>query len=361
LTPEQRAQKEVPWAQNYGRYLELCRTAYDTVAALPDLHPDLIVGHCGLAPTFFLSDRLGCPVVNYCEYYFAQAHRDLTYRVDLPPAEPAPFFPRCINAATLVSLVAGNSAYAPTQWQRQSFPKRFWPKIEVHFDGVDTQLYSPRPGKPVIAGEAIPADTRLVTYVARGLESMRGFDLFMQVAQRIARERSDVLFVIAGDEQTYYGWDKLHTGQPSFKQWVLSRGDYDLSRFRFVGHIPPAELADLLCRSDLHFYLTVPFVLSWSLFNALACGCVVLASDVAPMREVITPGRTGLLEPFFDIERLAETALQVLADPGRYRPLGQAARALIEEQYSLEAAIPPLKDYFDKVVAAGKGQAPPCQ
>ena len=49
------------------------------------------------------------------------------------------------------------------------------------------------------------------------------------------------------------------------------------SRFRFLGHVEPEILAAVLRRSDLHVYLSVPFVLSWSVLNALACGCVVLA------------------------------------------------------------------------------------
>jgi glycosyltransferase involved in cell wall biosynthesis len=355
LTPAFRSQKNVPWAQSYGHYLELCQAGYEAVRGIPDLHPDLVVGHAGLAPTLFLSELLDCPVINYCEYYFALQHRDLTYRIDLPPAEPALFFPRCINAATLASLLACDAGYAPTQWQRRSFPQRFWPKIEVYFDGIDTDLYRPRRSNLVVNGQHIPAETRVVTFVARGLESMRGFDLFMKVAERLCRERSDLLFVVVGDEETYYGWDQFHTGQRSFKEWVLSQGDYDLSRFVFLGHVEPARLAEVLCRSDLHFYLSVPFVLSWSLLNAMSCACVVLGSDVDPVREVIAPGRCGLLEPLFDTERLTETALRVLANPGSYRPLGQAARALVEENYSLDVCIPRLKNYFERVAQTGPG------
>jgi glycosyltransferase involved in cell wall biosynthesis len=194
----------------------------------------------------------------------------------------------------------------------------------------------------------VPEGTRIVTYVARGLESMRGFDLFMRMAARICRERSDVLFVVAGGDESYYGWDSHFTGQGSFKQWVLGRVEHDPGRFVFLGQVEPEQLARVLARSDLHVYLTVPFVLSWSLFNALACGCVVLASDVEPVREVIEPGVDGLVEPLFDVERLTETALRVLADPPAFRPLGEAGRRRMEERYSLEVAIPGLKDYFER-------------
>jgi glycosyltransferase involved in cell wall biosynthesis len=343
-----------PWAQRYGHALTVGRDVYEAVRTHHELRPDLVVGHGGLTPTLFLRDHLTCPIVDYCEYYFAVHGRDLTYRVDLPPVEPTPFFPRCINAATLVNLVASDAGYTASDWQRCSFPERFRDKIEVHFDGIDTQLYCPSLGPRRVAGQNLPPGTRVVTFVARGLESMRGFDLFMQVAQRIHAERADVLFVVVGSEETYYGWDRLFTTKSTFREWVFNQGKYNVNRFLFLGHLEPAELADVLCLSDLHVYLSVPFVVSWSLFNALACGCTVLASDTAPVREVIEPGRTGLLEPLFDLERMAGTALRVLKDPEAYRSLGEAARALMQEKYSLDVAVPQFKGYFERVAASGR-------
>jgi glycosyltransferase involved in cell wall biosynthesis len=296
-----------------------------------------------------LREVVDCPIITYCEYYFANSHRDISYRIDLPPAEPAPFFPRCINAPTLATLVECDAGYSATRWQKQSFPRRFHSKIEVHFDGIETELYHPGPAPRRIGETAIPAGTRVVTFVSRGLESIRGFDLFMKVAHRIAQTRTDVVFLVVGGEEIHYGWDKLHTGLPSFKQWALSQENYDLSRFIFLGRVLPDQLADILRISDLHIYLTAPFVLSWSLLDAMASGCVVLAADVPPVREVIDPDANGLLEPLFDIERLTETALRVLTDPAAFTPLGQAARRTIEDGYSLETCISPLAKYFERV------------
>ena len=352
LSAEFRSDPPTPWPQIYGRYLDLCRGVFEGLRQWPDPRPDLVVAHGGRgAPTLFLRELLDCPILNYCEYYFAPNHCDISYRIDLPPAEPAEFFPRCINAPVLTSLVDCDGGYSPTHWQRASFPTRFQHKIEVHFDGIDAELYCPRQVPRIIGGRAIPEDTRIVTFAARGLESMRGFDIFMRLAQRIARERPDVIFAVAGGEEIYYGWDKLHTGQPSFKQWVLSQGEFDLSRFLFLGRVLPEQLADLMALSDLHIYLTVPFVLSWSMLDAMASGCVVLASEVPPVREFIEPGVTGLTEPFFDVDRLSKTALEVLDDPASFAPLRIAARRLIEEHYSLDVCVPKLAAYFER---AGK-------
>jgi glycosyltransferase involved in cell wall biosynthesis len=351
--PEPFKDAQTPWPQVHGRTLDLGRAVFETVRAL-GIRPDLVVGHGGLTPTLFLRELLDCPLVDYCEYYFAPRGRDLTYRVDLAPVEPELYFPRCINAATLLNLAAADSGLTPTQWQRQSFPERWRSKIEVHFDGIDTDLYRPREVPRRIAGEPIPAETRIVTFAARGLESMRGFDLFVQVARRVMRETGDVIFVVAGDDGVYYGWDCERTGGQSFKDWALERADVDRTRFVFLGQVEPEELARTFCLSDLHIYLTVPFVLSWSFFDALACGCVVLASDVPSVREVVATGRDALLEPLFDVDRLAETTLRVLNNPAEFRPLGQAGRESMSNHYGIDACLPLLKDYLERVANHGK-------
>jgi glycosyltransferase involved in cell wall biosynthesis len=348
--------KPTPWPQIYGKFLGLAKAVYEGVRDRPALRPDLVVGHGGRgSPTMFLPEVVDCPIINYCEYHFAKSHSDISYRVDLPPAsEVAPFFPKCINAPVLLGLVHMDSGYSATEFQKSSFPERFRHKIEVQFDGIDTHMYRPRKKVPRQAGgKSIPPGTKIVTFVARGLESVRGFDIFLKVARRIAQARPDVLFVIAGTDHVFYGWDALHTGQANFREWAMGRIDHDPEKFLFLGHIEPERLAELLCLSDLHLYLTVPFVLSWSLINAMSCGCTVLASDVPPVREVIEPGVTGLVEPLFDADRLAETALKVLDDPAAYKPLGKAARALILEKYGLEVCVPKLKDYFERVASAG--------
>ncbi len=357
LAAEHRNSDGVPWPQVHGHYLEQCQAVLGAVKASAWPRPDLIVAHGGRgAPTIFLREAIDCPIIVYCEYYFALRRGDISYRIDLPAAEPAPFFPRTINAATLCALVDCDAGYSATRWQKQSFPARFQHKIETYFDGIDVQLYKPGPAPRSIAGRSIPPGTRVVTFASRGLESIRGFDIFMEVADRIARARQDVIFVVVGGEEIHYGWDKLHTQAPSFKEWVLKRRTYDLDRFLFLGRILPEELATILRLSDLHLYLTAPFVLSWSMVSAMATGCVVLASDVAPVRELIDPGINGLAEPLFDVDRLCEQALAVLDDPGAYAPLGRRARALVEERYSLEACIPPLGDFLERVAGRTLGQ-----
>jgi glycosyltransferase involved in cell wall biosynthesis len=110
--------------------------------------------------------------------------------------------------------------------------------------------------------------------------------------------------------------------------------------------------------SDLHVYLTVPFVLSWSLMDALARGATVLASDTSPVRDVIEHNHNGLLTNFFDVEAMAGAAEQVLDAPQDFKHLGRNGVALIHDRYRLEVCLPQMRQlYADAVSARAKGTA----
>jgi glycosyltransferase involved in cell wall biosynthesis len=259
-----------------------------------------------------------------------------------------------------------DSAYTPTEFQKLRFPVEYQSKLQTIFDGVDRSVYHDYGGmlrQPdtarTVAGITIQAGTRLVTYVSRGFESMRGFDIFMRTAQRIEQEYPDVLFLVVGADRVAYGGDLSHIHPAtSFKQWVLARHGMDLTKFRFVGLLPPEELGRVLAASDLHIYLTVPFVLSWSMMNAMSCGAVVLGSDTAPVREMLRDGHNGLLADFFDVDGLAEKAARVLRDPASYRALGHAAQKSITDQYSLDVTLPKMLDLYDRAIATRRDKPP---
>jgi len=343
-----------------------CDGVYQAMKKIRDYKPDLIVGHSGFGSTLFLRELYpDVPCINLFEYYY-RAHgpdSDMDFRTDLGwVLEPVKYHrARCRNAMILLDLQNCDAAYAPTQFQRSRFPAEYLPKIEAIFDGVDRTVYHgfdetlrPRLGQRTprtICGVAVPANTRIVTYVSRGFESMRGFDIFMRVAKRIAQEFADVIFIIVGTDRIAYGGDSSYIGSAkSFREWVLSREEFDLGRFAFVGQVPPLELARLLAATDLHIYLTVPFVLSWSMVNAMSCGAVVLGSATGPVQEMIRDGENGLLADFFDIEGFAAKALGVLTDPDAFRPLGRAAEQMIADHYSMEATIPKMVDLYERTV-----------
>jgi glycosyltransferase involved in cell wall biosynthesis len=172
----------------------------------------------------------------------------------------------------------------------------------------------------------------------------------MQTAKLLCQRRRDVLFFVVGEDRICYGGDEEFIGQKSFKEWVLARDSYDLSRFVFTGPMPVGALAQPFALSDLHIYLTVPFVLSWSLLNALACGVTVLASNTAPVREVVEHGKNGLLTEFFDVEGLANLAGHVLDTPADYKHLGRAGVEMVRQRYSLDVCLPRMLVLYEDTV-----------
>jgi glycosyltransferase involved in cell wall biosynthesis len=342
----------------------------------PDIKPDLIVGHSGFGSTLFLRELYpNVPVINFFEYYYLphDVDSDMDFRKDLawPTHDLTYLRSRCRNAMILLDLQNCQAAYTPTEFQRSRFPAELRPRIRTIFDGVDRAMYhgydeTLRPpvaqrGERTLAGVKVGPNTRVVTYVSRGFESMRGFDKFMQAADLIAKQYPDVLFVVVGTDRIAYGGDENYIApHKTFKEWTLAKHKPDLSKFAFVGRLAPEELAKLLASGDLHIYLTVPFVLSWSMMDAMSCGAVVLGSDTAPVREMIRDGENGLLADFFSPEAIAAKAVEVLRDPDAARPMGRAAEQMIVERYSLEAVLPRMLQLYERAASIKlQGWPPP--
>jgi glycosyltransferase involved in cell wall biosynthesis len=177
----------------------------------------------------------------------------------------------------------------------------------------------------------------------------------MRAAKRIGQLYPDVVFLVVGSERVAYGGDLRYTGdKKSFARWVLSRDSYDPAKVKLLGNVTAKALGRLLAATDLHIYLTAPFVLSWSMMDAMSCGAVVLGSDTGPVREMIVDGENGLLADFFDVEGIAQKAVRVLRDPAAFRPLGRAAEHMIGERYSVAAVLPKMLRLYEEA-ADGRG------
>jgi glycosyltransferase involved in cell wall biosynthesis len=234
---------------------------------------------------------------------------------------------RVMNAPLLMSLDAGDWGIAPTQWQKRQFPAVHAPRISVVHDGIDTDAVCPR--KENIEEE-------LVTYVARNLEPYRGFHSFMRAIPEIQRRRPKARIVIVGGDGISYS-ARLPPGQ-TYRQRMLREldGKIDLSRVTFTGRIPYADYLALLRRSSVHVYLTYPFVLSWSMLEAMASGCLLVASRTPPVEEVIEDGKNGLLVDFFSTEQIAARVEYALARQKELEELRSNARATVEKRFDLK-------------------------
>jgi glycosyltransferase involved in cell wall biosynthesis len=344
-----------PVAEVVDRPLSHALGVYRTLQRHAEIKPDLVVAHGSYGSSLFLPYLYDCPVVNFFEYFYRPVGQDLGYHPEQVVTETHLLRCKAANAMTLLELEDCDLAWCPTEDQRRLMPSAYRRKVEVVHDGIDTSVFKRDPHAPrrLPDGTPIDADTRIVTYATRGFEMIRGFDTFMKAAKLIYPQYPNVLFVVAGTDKVFYGSDGQRGSEPSFRERLLKDGDYDLSKFRFVGKIPQAALARLFAVSDLHVYLTAPFFTSWSPLEAMSSGCVLLASDQSCVRQYLTPGVNGLLCGFLDAEDLAQQAVAVLKDPPAYRPLGQAARRTIEQAWSIDVTLPKIRAMLERAAAKG--------
>jgi glycosyltransferase involved in cell wall biosynthesis len=352
-------------AVTWSRALErsLCY-AYGCWEVLDQKRPrpiDLIVGRsaglgsCLFAPVYWPA----APVINFLDYYYHAHHNDLAGEAG-PETPPAYFhWRRSMAAIELLDLEQTSLGWTPTEWQRRLFPAEYRDQFLVLHDGIDTNRFAHSAwhargtGPRSIAGRVIPDSTRVVSFIARSLDRLRGFDRFLAVAEAVLRARRDVLIIVAGDPIVRRGLDVAFHNKDYPAQLLAGRPPVDRDRLWFLGPVSPSTVAEVLAGSDLHIAPGRPYPVARSLLEAMAAGCVVLASDTEPHREVITPGQTGLLAGGHDTEALARQALAVLADPEAARPLGTAAAALVRQRYSQDVCLPRLAEQLSELVGAG--------
>ena len=339
--------------QNFENCVWEAHGVYEMLKQRPEIQPDLIVAHTGFGSSLFLPFLYDAPIINFVELYYRPVGGDVGFRKELPVSEETLLRLQTKNAMIQADLANCDRGWTPTQYQRDFFPPEFRSKIEVIFDGIDTAIYHRRDNpQRLINGKLLaPPGKRIVTYVARGFEKMRGFDIFMEASRLIAEQYPDVLFVVVGKDTVHYGSDLKYFKEATYREHLLASGRYDLSKYLFTGFVSEETLAEILSISDLHIYLTEPFIASWSMVDAMSCGVVLLASDQRCVREYVEPGKNGLLVDFFDVEGLAKQAVEVLRDPVAYRPLAEAAMQTVRENYSVDVAMPRLKTFFETVAA----------
>jgi glycosyltransferase involved in cell wall biosynthesis len=223
-----------------------------------------------------------------------------------------------------MALDASDAGMAPTLWQQSRFPTVYRSGIRVIHDGIDTDRVTP--GRP---------EEELVTYVSRNLEPYRGFHTFMRAIPEIQRRRPKARIVIVGGDEVSYS-PRLPEGR-TYRQRLLAEldGRIDLSRVRFMGRVPYSDYLALLRRSAAHVYLTYPFVLSWSMLEAMSAGCLVVGSRTAPVQEVLRDGENGFFVDFFSPQAIAERVAYALEHQADLQPLRQRARQTVVERYDL--------------------------
>ena len=299
--------------------------------------PDIIIGHVGWGElTFFKQLWPDVPIIGYFEYYYNMTGGLVGFDPDEPISEHAPYMNHARNLVPLANIETVDLGHCPTVWQRDRFPQSFHDKLYVCHDGIRTDQLRPDPNARLRLGRLpnpLTREDEVVTYLARNLEKARGFHIMMRALPRILKERPKARVVIVGGNDVSYGGPSKHPGGLRGEMAAELGDQIDWDRVHFLGKVPYPEFQKLVQISRCHIYLTMPFVLSWSLLESMSMGATIVAADVAPVREAVTHNATAMLVDFFDPDALAEQVVDVLARPEAHAHLGPAARAHVVEQY----------------------------
>jgi glycosyltransferase involved in cell wall biosynthesis len=326
--------------------------------------PALVVGHTGWGETLFARDLFpNAKHVAFCEFFYRSHGSDVGFDPEFPEAGlRTALRVRAKNAGMLTALAASDMALSPTEWQKRQHPEFLWDRIEVAHDGIDTAAAAPKPNARFeIPGSKIVLRPRdeVITFVNRQLEPYRGYHVFMRALPEILRQRPEAQVLIVGGEGVSYG-RKAPDGK-TWKDIFLDevKDRLDMSRVHFLGQIPKADFLSMLQVSSCHVYLTYPFVLSWSLLEAMSAGCLIAASATPPVLEAIEDGRTGRLFDFFDVAGLSETVVRMLAERDSLDAMRRAAREAAVARYDLgRVCLPRQMALFDGLLAGAKAAAP---
>jgi glycosyltransferase involved in cell wall biosynthesis len=298
--------------------------------------PDIVCAHPSWGESLFVKDVFpDARLLLFCEFYYRAIGAD----VGFDPAYPVELDDLCRvrvkNAAHMLALEAMDWGVSPTEWQRRQYPSWWQQRISLIHDGIDTDVAKPDAAASYTLpdGTVVRAGDEVVTYVARNLEPYRGFPSYMRALEDLCRRRPNARFIVVGGDDVSYG-QRLPKGE-TYRQKYLKEVKIDPARVYFIGQVPYDQFVRVLQVSAAHVYLTYPFVLSWSMLESMAAGCLLIGSDTAPVRELIRDGENGLLVDFFSPKAISDRVEAALKAPEKYKAMRERARATVLERYNL--------------------------
>ena len=320
--------------------------------------PDLIIGHPGWGEPLLMKEVFPkAKSIAYAEYFYHSSGTDVDFDPEFQKTPALGDRFRVYAKNMCFGLVYGeaDAIVSPTPFQASQLPATFRAKTHVMHEGVDIEEIAPRPDARFTLddGRVLDRSTPVITYVSRRFEHVRGFHIFMRALPALLEARPDVPVLIVGTESKTSYQGELE-GDLTFKQRLLKElGDrLDHSRLHWTGHLPFQRMLDAMAVGAAHVYYTSPFVLSWSLLDAMASGCLILGSDTPPLRDVITSGENGLLHDVFDVEALSTAMIRAVETPDAFAPMRATARQTIVDHYDRERiCLPAWLRLVDEVLA----------
>jgi glycosyltransferase involved in cell wall biosynthesis len=320
--------------------------------------PLLIVGHPGWGETSLMMEIFPkARQILHGELYYNSEGGDAGFDPEFGALTQEDRFRIAAKNATMaMAYLEADRIVSPTPFQAASFPKTLRRRMSVIHEGVDIDAIKPRVGVTleIKDGPTLDRSTPVVTFINRHFEPLRGYHVFMRALPAFMAARPDAhIVMIGGDEGRGYGMEcKTGTWKETYLAEVRDR--IDMKRIHFVGKVAHNWMLNALNISAAHVYYTYPFVLSWSLLEAMATECLVLGSDTAPVRDVIQDGVNGRLLDFFDPAALSRALVDACERPQDFTHLRKAARKTIVEGYDQKRICRPAwLTLIDEVMALG--------
>lgn len=314
--------------------------------------PDVILAHPGWGETLYARDVFpDVRLIHFCEWYYGASGADLDFDPEFPMSFDARARIRTWNALHTLNLENCDIGVTPTHWQHSRHPEVYRDKIAVIHEGINTDILGPDPAAALKLenGIMLKAGDPVITYVARNLEPYRGFHIFMRALETIQKKHPTCHAVIVGGDGVGYGSQPKDA--PNWREKMLRDVKLDPARTHFLGKVPYDTYRKVLQVSAAHIYLTYPFVLSWSVLEAMASGCLVVGSRTAPVQEVIQNGKNGLLVNFFDGEALTAAVVQALDFPERFLDIRVRARKYAQMHFSRKNGVENYQRLIDPIFA----------
>ena len=339
-----------PWISDFETKTIRAEACFRAALQMKDdgFSPDVIVSHHGWGESLFLKDVWpNAKLAIYCEFYYHPHGADVGFDPEFPVKDEGDVCRlRLKNLNNLLHFEVADAGISPTHWQASTFPEPFRSNITVVHDGIDTEAVAPNANVSLTLNGNIKLTRtdEVITFVNRNLEPYRGYHIFMRALPEMLKRRPQARVLIVGADDVSYGArpEEGKKWKDIFAAEVRPQiSDADWTRVHFLGHIPYQHFIPLLQLSTVHVYLTYPFVLSWSLLEAMSVGCAIVASDTQPLREAVRQDETGRLVDFFDVPGLANEVCTLLDDPAAQARLGANARAFAQANYDLKAVCLP--------------------
>ena len=293
--------------------------------------PEVIVAHPGWGETLHLHRVFpDARQVHFAEFFYHARGFDLGFDPEFnPPTEDSEIKAEAKNMGMALAYARADVIVSPTEFQASSLPAIFRDRARVIHEGVDIETIAPAPASPfeLPDGRVLAPGTPVITHVNNQMEPLRGLHIFARALPRLMAEVPDAHVIVIGQEKKS-GYGGIAPDDKTWKQVCFEPVEdrLDLSRLHFLGKVAHDRMHAAMRLSSAHVYYTYPFVLSWSLAEALALGCYVIGSDTAPMHDAIEDGVNGRLLPFFDIEALSEAMIEACRHPERFAAMRAAAR-----------------------------------